>query len=398
MRFWWKRLVLFLAIGAIALLFVARALFGPVVGGEPVRRALVTQTVLVSGRVLPPAEVELMARVEAPTLEVLVDEGDRVERGQVLARLDPASAEAEVARAQAVLARAEASFGRSRRIAPRVAQEGVATARVARMEAERNLAQVAALFERGALASNDLRAAEDALARTESAERSAELDLSAARGSERSVASAAVDEARAALRLAEDRLAQTTIRAPVDGLVLIRSVEVGDMARPGGILFRLAVEGPPRLRVDPDERFLAQLALGQPALVSADAFPERTFEAEVSFLAPSVDPERGTVETRLLPRAPIPFLRPNMTVSVEIEVGRAPNALVVPTELVHDAASNAPWVWIEEDGALARRPVTLGLRGDAHLEVEEGLQEGQLVLRIDDPRLEPGSRVRAEAP
>ncbi|HEY8428093.1 MAG TPA: efflux RND transporter periplasmic adaptor subunit [Sandaracinaceae bacterium] len=396
MRRWWKRLAVVSALGALAALFAMRAVFGPSVESVPVRRARVTQTVLVSGRVLPPAEVELTARIEAPVVEVLVDEGDVVQQGQVLARLDRAAAEAEAARARAVLARAEATLGRTRRIAPLLAQERLSSARVQRIEAERNLAQARALAASGALAPSQLSAAEDAFARSESAARAAEIELTATRGSERLVASAGVDEARAALRLAEERLAHSTVSAPLAGTVLARNIEVGDTARPGAVLFRLAVDGEPRLLVEPDERFLAQLAIGQRAIASADAFPDRTFGAQVSFIAPSIDPERGTVEVRLSPTEPVPYLRPNMTVSVEIQVGEEADALVVPTELVHDSASDAPWVWIEEGGVLVRREVQLGLRGDEDLQILGGLVEGQRVLRVTDPRLRSGSRVRVE--
>src|SRR5690606_28275828 len=141
-------------------------------------------------------------------------------------------------------------------------------------------------------------------------------------------------------------------------------------------------------------RFLSQLAVGQRALASADAFADRSFTAQVSFIAPSIDPDRGTVEVRLLPVEPAPFLRPNMTVSVEIEVAQAPDALVVPAELVHEAASDAPWVWIAEGGKLVKREVRLGLRGDDALEIAAGLVEGERVLRVTDPRLASGSRVR----
>lgn len=395
-RRWWRRILGVVVLGGVAAVFAVRALLGPVVDSEPVRRAHVTQTVLVSGRVLPPAEVELTARVEAPALEVLVDEGDVVAQGQVLARLDRTAAEAELARARAVLARATAGLGRSRRIAPRLAQERVSAARVQQLQAERDLAQARALSASGALARTQLHDAEDALARAESATRAAELELSAARGSERQVAGAGVDEARAALRVAEDRLAQTVVAAPVAGVVLSRHIEVGDTVRPGDVLFRLALEGAPRLMVEPDERFLAQLAIGQRAIASADAFPDRAFAARVSFIAPSIDPDRGTVEARLLPAAPVPYLRPNMTVSVEIEVAQAADALVVPAELVHEAASDSPWVWIADGGELATRAVRLGLRGDEDLEIAEGLVEGQRVLRVTDPRLERGARVRVE--
>ena len=94
---WWKRALVVAVLGGVAALFVARALLGSVVEAEPVRRARLTQTVLVSGRVLPAAEVALTARAEAPALEVLVEEGDSVAQGQVLARFDRTAAEAEEA-------------------------------------------------------------------------------------------------------------------------------------------------------------------------------------------------------------------------------------------------------------------------------------------------------------
>lgn len=396
LRRWWKRILVVVVLAALAALVAVRAMVGPVVASEPVRRARVTQTVLVSGRVLPPAEVELTARIEGQALEVLADDGDRVQQGQVLVRLDRTAAEAEVARARAVLARAEAGLGRSRRIAPLLAEERLSSARVQRTEAERALTQARTLAGQGVYSPSQLSAAEDAFARAESAVRAAEVELRSARGADRAVADAGVDEARAALQLAEERLAQTVLSAPVSGVVLARSIEVGDTARPGSVLFRLAVDGASRLRVEPDERFLAQLELGQPAIASADAFPERTFAARVSFLAPSIDPDRGTIETHLVPTDAVPFLRANMTVSVEIEVAQADDALVVATELVHDVASDAPWVWIEERGLLARRNVRLGLRGDQEVQIAEGLVEGQRVLRITDPRLESGARVRLE--
>ncbi|HJL14280.1 MAG TPA: efflux RND transporter periplasmic adaptor subunit [Sandaracinaceae bacterium LLY-WYZ-13_1] len=395
-RHWGKALLGVAALGIASFLGV-RALRGPAVPATAVRRAAVVQTVLVSGRVLPPAEVELTARVESPVRELLADEGDAVEAGAVLARLDRTQAEAEVARAEAALARARASSGRSRRIAPQVAREQLERARVQRAEARRAYEQAERLVDSGAWPEERRRAAGDALSRAESAERAARLELSAARGVDRRAARAAVGEAEAQLALAQERLAYTTVGAPVAGVVLDRRVETGDTVQPGAPLFVLAADGPPILSVEPDERYLSELEVGQRAEASADAWEERPFDARVTFIAPSVDPERGTVEVRLLPTGEAPPLRPNMTVSVEIVVGRAEGALVVPAALVHDAATDEPWVWVAEDGRLARRSVRLGVRGDEAVEVAEGLAEGERVLGVEDPRLAAGARVRVEA-
>ena len=378
----------------VAASVVVTQLRGPELAASAARRADVVQTVLVSGRVLPPAEVEMTARVEAPVIELLADEGDAVEAGQVLARLEVTQAEAEVARARADLARAQAASGRSRRIAPEVAQQALSTRQIQRAEAERAFEQARRLVATGAWPSERLDSARDALARARSGERGAELELSAARGAARRAAPAAVREAIANLSLAEERLAQTTVSAPVAGVILERHVEQGDTARPGGMLFVMAADGPPILSVDPDERHLSQLEIGQPARVVSDAYADRPFDASVSFIAPSVDPERGTVEVRLLPSQAIDWLRPNMTVSVEIEVARAADALVLPVALVQDAATGTPWVWVLDGGRLARRPVELGLRGDDQLQVTGGLAEGERALSVVDASLQPGDRAR----
>lgn len=386
-----------LALGlAVAAVVAYRSLAGTPVRGTPVARGPIVQTVLVSGRVLPPAEVELTALVSATLVELGADEGDTVARGAVLARLDATEAEAEVARARAALARAQAASGRSQRIAPQVAQQQLSTAQARLSEARRTLEQAERLVASGAWPEDRLLAARDAAAQAERTERSAELELAAARGADRRAAAATVDEALAALALAEERLSHYTIHAPVAGVVLDRRIAVGDVARPGASLFRLAAEGPPILSVDPDERHLSQLALGQRADVSCDAYADRPFEARVTFVAPAVDPERGTVEVRLLPTEAIDFLRPNMTVSVEIEVSRSDDGLVVPAPLVLGAASDAPSVWVARDGRLARQRVTLGRRGDERLEITEGLREGDVVLEVIDASLEAGDRVRVE--
>ena len=390
----WGKLLVGLALLAGVGLFAKRRFEGAPLTGVAVRRADAVQTVLVSGRVLPPAELELTARVEAPILELLFDEGDTVAVGAVLARLDATEARAEVARARATLARTQATSGRSRRIAPQVAQQSLSSAQAELAEANRTVEQAQVLVSSGAWPVDRLATARDALARATSAERAAELELSAARGADRAAADAAVDEALASLALAEERFAQTTMHAPVAGTILERRVEVGDTARPGGVLFRLAAEGPPILSVDPDERHISQLEVGQPAVVESDAYAGRPFDARVSFIAPAVDAERGTVEVRLLPTTEIDFLRPNMTVSVEIEVARSAGALVLPARLVSDAATNAPWVWVEESGVLARREITLGLHGDELLEVTDGLAEGEQVLEVVDAQLGAGDRVQ----
>ena len=112
-------------------------------------------------------------------------------------------------------------------------------------------------------------------------------------------------------------------------------------------------------------------------------------------VAPSVDPDRGTVEVKLVVPEPPEYLRPGMTVSVEIEVGRRDGVLLLPLEAVREASSEKPWVLVLEGGRAARRDVVLGLRGEERVEVVKGLSEGEVVLLATPRQVPPGQRARA---
>src|SRR5690606_20697056 len=148
-------------------------------------------------------------------------------------------------------------------------------------------AEVEARKETLDLAASRLRSAEQALAALQPG------------GSEHQAALAAVAQAVAAHAEARARLGYALIRAPTAGTILRRSVDPGDVAQPGAALLVLASAGETRIEVQLDERNLGLVEVGQPALASADAFPQERFDAVVRFIAPAVDPQRGTVKLEL---------------------------------------------------------------------------------------------------
>jgi len=201
--------------------------------------------------------------------------------------------------------------------------------------------------------------------------------------------------ARANVESAAARLDQTRILAPADGTILARNVEPGDVILPGSALLGLATDGAAYLVVQPDEKNLRLLREGQDAVATADAFLGRTFPAKVSQVLPAVDRLRGTVEVRLSLPAPPDFLRPDMTVSVEVLAERHEAALALPETAVREAAGDHPWVFVVRDGRLERREVHLGLRGEDRIEIADGVVEGEDVVTGDGLRLKAGQRVRA---
>jgi HlyD family secretion protein len=130
-------------------------------------------------------------------------------------------------------------------------------------------------------------------------------------------------------------------------------------------------------------------------LGSADAYPKERFNAELFYINPGIDAQRGSVEVKLRVPDPPAYLRQDMTVSVDIEVGRRANTTVVPAEAVNDANGNAAWVMKVDGHRLVRVPVKLGLKGEGHVEVLSGVAPGDLVAVTAGTALTPGKRVRA---
>lgn len=245
------------------------------------------------------------------------------------------------------------------------------------------------LAERGLVARETLEQAEQAEAVLRTVAERARLEAEA-------LAADHPAEVAARARLANARalLERTTIRAEVAGTVLTRNAEPGDLVQPGRVLFEIANAGPTELLVPLDERNLGVLALGQPARCVADAYPAQPFPATVDFIAPGVDPQRGTVDVRLRVDPVPPFLRQDMTVSVNVETGRRAQALVVPNDALGAIEGNQASVLRVSDGRVERVDVTLGLRGMAATEVTAGLAPGDWVLADAEAEITPGDRVR----
>jgi len=369
-----------------------RVLRGPEVGAWRATRGTLVERVVASGQVMAPARISLAALQLAQVVEVKVREGDRIRRGQLLVELDGSEAEAQLAAARAQLAQAQARLEQVRGTGARVAAEGLRQAEVRAQQAEERLRRAEALAAGGSSSAqelSDVRGALD-LARSQAAAAAAQALAAGDAGSELKLAVAGISQARAQLLLAEARRAQTRLLAPSDGVVLLRACEPGDVVTAGKPLLTLAADGETRLSVQPDEKSLPLLRVGQAARVAADAFPAEPFDAEVLLVAPSVDPARGTVEVRLRVARPPAFLRPDMTVSVNIQVSRREGGLRLPAEAVR-GPSDAAWALVIAGGRAERRPLTVGLRGQGAVEVTSGLAEGEWVAP-PSARLQPGAR------
>lgn len=377
----------------------ARILVGPAIVVDRVQRGDLVRTVVASGHVETPFRVEIGAQITGMAADVLVAEGQHVTRGQPLVVLQRQELEAAFVQAQGAVAQAEARLRQLKELTLPLARENLA-------QAQATLRNVQATFDRTselARHGNTTRAAlDDAqraldVARTQVNAAQYQVFTASPGGSDDVMAQTQLDQARATLDAARSRLDYATITSPRDGVLIARNVERGTIVQPGRALLVLAPAGDVQLVLQIDERNLGLIALGQQALASADAYPDQSFPATVTYINPGVDITRASVEVKLTVPAPPAYLRQDMTVSVDIEVARRAATLVLPQRAVHDILSGHPWVMGIRDGRAYRQPVRLGLRGNNRIEIVDGARDGDLVVPANSGLL-TGQRLRPVLP
>lgn len=186
-------------------------------------------------------------------------------------------------------------------------------------------------------------------------------------------AKAQLEQARGQLAAAQARLAQRTLLAPFDGIVLRREKEVGDMASAGQILFVIGQSQPLRATVEVDEEDFPLVKLGQKVLLSNDAFPGQVFTAAVTELTPLGDASNKTyrVRARLPDGTPLPV---GMTLEANIVVAERENVLLLPSAALRGGQAFRP------NGKVV--DVKTGIRGLEMTEITEGLAEGDELLAV----------------
>lgn len=366
-----------------------------------VQAQALTRTLQFTARVESRERVDLGVTQTGRVERVLVREGDRVTAGQTLLVLEQQESKAALAQAEASLLQAQARLGSQQGLTLSTAQASLAQAEATWAAAQRDLQRTQELVAQGFFSQSrldDARRAEQ-VARAQHDAARAQVQANQQQGPEQRNVLAQRQAAQAAVEVAQARLAQTVVRAPGDGQVLVRSVEPGQIVQAGKALLSVGVNGPIELLASVDERFLAQLQVGQAAKVVADAFPNQPFDAKVTRLAPGVNAQTGAVEVTLGVAAPVPaFLREDMTLSVEVVTGQRPQARVLPLQAVRDIRAGdggeLGTVMVVSEGRAMAQTVRLGLRTLDRVEVVSDLNEGAVVLR--DPTVAEGQRVRVE--
>ena len=386
-----------LVLGGTGLAIASNGDKGAEVRTEVVARRDLVSVVTASGYVQPKRQVEISADISGRVIELAVEEGDWVEAGDLLLRIDPTSYQAAVRRAEAAVAQAQAQAAQAR-----------ADLLQARSQATR-AEQLAA--SDGLISGADL---EQAQTRAEVAD------------AQQEAAQFGVAQAQAALSEAREALRKTTILAPMTGRVVRLNIEegetaiVGTMNNPGSLLLTVADLSEMEARVQVDETDVPHITIGDSAAVRIDAFPEQLFAGRVTRIANSAMQAGGTAaavggaqpqtvdfEVVITLDQPPEQLRPDLSATADIVTEQRQDALAIPiisltvrdssgARLDTEPAGNdeeagavaAPrpareeteGVFVVRDGIAHFVPVQVGITGEQYFEVLSGLQGDETVV------------------
>ena len=396
LRRWIGWIVAAAVLVGVAAYFGTPYVLGPIVSTDQVKRQDIVQTVVASGQIQTPFRINVGAQVTATVLDVPVAEGQVVKLGDLLIQHDDNEAREAVRLAQSVVEQSRARLNQLQAVTAPSADESKAQAQAALRNSQQIHDRILTLQRQGFATQSTLDDARRALDVAQSQVRAAELQAVTSRpgGMDYLYAQTQLAQSQAGLRSAEAKLGYYQIKASRDGTLISRNVERGNIVQPGAALMVLAPSGQTQIVMQIDEVNLGLLQLGQKTTVSADAYPKQTFDAQLTFINPSIDAQRGSVEIKLTVPNPPAYLRQDMTVSAEIEVARRAQAIVVETNSIHDLTSSKPWVLVVEGGRARRRDITIGTIGDTAVEVAAGLAPGELVVHGQTTKLVDGQRVR----
>lgn len=358
------------------------------------------QTLTVSGSVA--AWEQLAVHPAANGLRIMAlyaDEGDRVQAGQLLAKLDDAALQAQYDAAKARLTNAEAGLAKMRQ--PNRAQD-IATLEAALQQAEANVASAQDLHQRtqalvaqGAVSPAEATGREAALLAARAGAEQARQRLLLAREGSRPedlrIAEAGLAAERANLRQIQVMLDQTRVQAPTSGLIIARQARLGDIASPGAPLFQLVRDHRYELQAQVPEADLLSLKPGMTALVTSDVDTGLQVKGKVRLISPAVDTTSrlGTVRIDL---ASHPRIKAGMFVRGRIELGDVSTLAVASTSVL--TINGAPQVFVLDGDVARARRVELGVRSGERIAIRSGLQSGDAVITQGAGYLKDGDHVR----
>jgi HlyD family secretion protein len=392
-------LLLLLAVAAVIVWGVLRKAEPPKVNFARVKRQTLISTLPTNGKADPAEWQAVRAETAGLVNRILVEDGQTVAQGAVIATISDPTLQADIDGASAKVAEARANLATIEAGArpPEFTEidNNLARARFDLEQSRKLVASLQRLKDKQAATQQELDAANEKTQQSQ-------LEIAALDKRRQSLvaspdvaaAKARIRDAETALKLAQDRGALSTIRAPMAGVIYGREARQGSFVNAGDLIANIGRMDELRVKVYVDEPELGRVAVGQPVTITWDALPGRQWTGRVERKPTAIQPlgsrQVGEVMCSIANKGR--DLLPGTNLNAEIRTAVVDGALVIPREtLRHDAQGD--YVYILKDGELQRRAVTKGASSIALSQVTQGLSEGDAVAVPGDIAVKAGDHV-----
>ena len=358
-----------------------------------VQRISVQREVDLSGTLLSPDQARVSSEVAGIIRDVPVQLGTEVRAGDLLVRLEPRELQLALDRAEGQLRQIEAQLGIDHSQAQRPpADEQIASVRQAmanRDDARNTFKRAQQLHDRGLMSQVDFDTADTRMKIAEANYQAAVDNIQALK--------ATLQDRRAAWELAQKKLNDAAIKAPVAGAVSERLVQPGEFIRENTPVATIVQLNPLKLKTAIQEKYAGSIHPAQSVAFAVEAFPGRTFAGKVAYVGPAVDQATRTFAVEALVDNADRVLKPGFFAKGVVHTHRDENVLAVPEDAISTLAGVST-VYVIESGKARQQQVTLGARQDKLVEITSGLKGDETLATTNLSQLATGVSVRAGSP
>jgi membrane fusion protein (multidrug efflux system) len=311
----------------------------------------VSYTLTAVGTLKTPEHVTISPKKAGIIEDILVKEGDRVKKGQVVVQLNDVDAKLQLERAEAKVQEAEASVENNRNTIGRYQK----------------------LYETKVIPQQTF---DDLVLKLK-------------------VDDARLASARAELNLARQNLLDHRIVSPIDGIVNLKIASLGEHVNvaPKDEILTIVQMDPLELEFYVPETWIGKIILGSKVLFTVKAFPEEKFSGILRFISPTTDPATRNVKMKAVVHNPKDRLKPGFFAEVTLETGKNPNALVLPESALFSQEGKI-FAYTVQNGVARRKELETGLRFEGKVEILKGIQRGERVVTAGHEQLTDGTRVK----
>lgn len=355
------------------------------IAAVPVTEQPVTRYIRATGTLVAEEQADVAAETSGRVVATPIERGRQISNGAELVRLSATETEAQVTEAEANAAQIEARLG----ITPGVTFNANAVPEVQNAKAGFDLAQgefarIRSLLDQKVVSQSEF---EQRRTQVEAARQQYEAARNGAAQQYQSLLAA-----RARVSLARKALADTTVRAPFDGLVAERLVSVGDYVTRGTKVAVVVRVNPLRAELTVPEQFISAVSVGQPITFEVDAYPNRQFTGKIRFVSPVLKADQRALTVEAVVPNPGNELRPGLFATARIAQANPTPALLVPATAVQTTAGTSR-VYVVNGDHVEERVVTLGQTVDALVEISSGVKRGDAVATTNLTQLADGTAI-----